>query len=456
MPGAKQFVTFKRNYDVWDCLKPEILPGVISQRRIMSDDDKSYTSVLLPAARVTLFTRDAETKAALAALQQDWRFARVALEVIEGDAQTAAELYAQQPSPDLVIVQTEDINESFTQKIEALGGVCVEGTAAIIVGPVNDVNLYRRLVGMGISDYLVKPLKTGPLGNDIAATLLKRIGATGSRLIAFVGAKGGVGTTVLCEGTAWALSDKLGQKTFLLDASAGWSTLSVGMEFEPSTTLAEATRAAAEKSHDSLSRMVVNRTDKLSILSSGGDVMLDDSVSPEYYEALLDYFMATYPVVIADLSQSSPLLQRAVLARAHKIMVVTSPTLTSVRATRTLLKEIKDLRGGTAATTGDVMDIILNMQGLAAKDEVPKGQIEEGLERKLAAILPFNPDLFVRTESQARKLHEDKDGADLADKLTAIIRKVLNIHGGDASAVNDEDKKTSGIGSVLSKLKKKA
>ena len=222
----------------------------------MSENDTSHTSVLLPGARVTLFTRDADTRAAFTAIAQDWRFARVTLDVIEGDVSTAIETYTSYASPNLVIVQTEEISDAFTDKIEALGGACSETTAAIIIGPVNDVNLYRRLVGMGVSDYLVKPIKTEHLANDIAATLIKRIGATSSRLIALMGAKGGVGVSMAAQTIAWSTADVLGQKTFLLDASGGWSTLSVGMEFEPTTTLADAARAAAEANEDALSRMI--------------------------------------------------------------------------------------------------------------------------------------------------------------------------------------------------------
>src|SRR5690606_23129711 len=113
--------------------------------------------------------------------------------------------------------------------------------------PVNDVNLYRKLIGMGVSDYLVKPVQQEELSNDIAASLIERIGASGSRLIVMMGAKGGVGTTVLSEGLAWGLSEDLGQKTFFLDAAGGWSTLPVGMDFEPATTLADALRAAVDQ-----------------------------------------------------------------------------------------------------------------------------------------------------------------------------------------------------------------
>ena len=423
----------------------------------MSEGDQSYTDILLPGARVALFTRDGDTKAAFLALASDWRFARVALEVHEGDADTAIGMYQGVGTPDLVIVQTDSTDESFCARLEILSGCCSEGTGAIVIGPVNDVNLYRKLVGMGVSDYLVKPVKTAQMGTQIASTLLENIGATGSRLIALVGSKGGVGVTSLAEGLAWGLAEQMDQKTFMLDAAGGWSSLSVGLDFEPSTTLGEAVKAAVEGNEDSLSRMMFQASDKLTVLSSGSDTMLGEAVPPEGFETLLGHLMVTYPVMVVDLSAAPAALKRTILTRAHKIILVTAPTLPAVRAARTLLQEIKQLRGGTEGTT----DIIVNMQGLASKDEVPKAQIEAGLDRKDITYIAFNPALFISTEGKAEKLGDDKEGAVIVGKLLHLARKVLASAGSGSAATSagtaekDESKK-GGLGGFLTKLKSKS
>lgn len=417
----------------------------------MSDKDTSHTSVLLPTAHIALFSADEQTREVFLSLEQDWRFARVGLSVKGSSVADAVSLFQGEASPELILIQTDEIDDSFLQKLESLAGVCAEGTAAIIIGPVNDVNLYRKLVGMGVSDYLVKPVQKEPLANDIAATLIEKVGASGSRLIAMIGAKGGVGTTALSEALAWGLSDGLGQKTFLMDAAGGWSTLSVGMNFEPTTTLKEAARAASEDNQDSLTRMLFSAGDKLTVLSSGGDVMLDDSVSSEQYETLIDMLMITYPVVVVDLSASAADLRRLVLSRAHEIMLITVPTLPSVRAARTLIHEIKEIRGGG----DDIVDIIVNMTGLAPKHEVTKAQIEGGLDRSVSAEIPFDPNLFISIESQARKMSADKAGAAIVDKILPLARKILEGVAAESGGAAEGGKK-GGIEQFLSKLKAKS
>lgn len=415
----------------------------------MTEEDKSHLAILLPTASVALFSRDKDTIEAFQSLEKDWRFARISLEVIDGDVEAASAKYANTATPELIIIQTEDIGSGFTDRLEALGEYCSENTSAIIIGPVNDVNLYRRLVGMGVSDYLVKPVTADVLADDIADTLIEQIGASGSRLIAFMGSKGGVGTTALVEAAAWTLSQDLGQKTFLLDASGGWSTLSVGMNFEPSTTLIEAARVASNDDEDSFSRMIYKAHEKLYILSSGGDVMLDDTVDAESYEALLDYLMVLYPVVLIDLSGAPAQLKRLVLTKAQRTMLVTSPLLTAVRASRTLLQEIQQLRGD-----GDTaVDIIVNMKGYAPKHEVPKNQIKDALDIEPAAMIDFDTALFVGTESEGKKLSLQRGGAPVVSALMKPIMEALNLQ---KTAPDSAEDKRKGIGGLLGKLKSKS
>lgn len=416
----------------------------------MSEEETSQNAILLPTASVELITTDGDSKDAFLAIEKDWRFARVTLSVHDGDVDTATSHYQQQSSPDLIIIQTEEINDGFSDKLENLAGYLSEGTAAIVIGPVNDVNLYRKLVNMGVSDYLVKPVNTKILAEDIASTLTRQMGVSDSRLIAFIGAKGGVGTTSMAECMAWLLSGDLKQKTFLLDAAGGKSSLSVGMGFEPSTTLAEATRAAVEQNEDSLTRMIHKYDDRLFILSSGGDIMLEDIVEPDAFETLIDTIMMTYPVVIVDLSASSTRLQRTVLKRAHYISLVTTPVLSSVRAARTLFQEIKELRGSSA----EGVDLIVNMQGLSGKFDVPKAQIEEGIELKASAALALDVESFAAIESDDTTLSGTKGRKAITSELMNLAKNIVKDAQDEADSEDDGDPK--GLGGILAKLKAKS
>ena len=177
--------------------------------------------------------------------------------------------------------------------------------------------------------------------------------------------------------------------------------------------------------------------------------MLDDAVDSARYEALLDYLMALYPVVLVDLSGAPSRLKRLVLTKAQRTMLVTSPHLPAVRAARTLLQEIKQLRGDGESS----VDVILNMKGIAPKHEVSKTQIKDALEQQPAAVIDFAPALFVATESEGRKLSLQKDGETAVFELMKPIMDTLGIQ---KAPVETEKKATKGVGGLLDKLKSKS
>lgn len=418
----------------------------------MSDVDNSITSILLPASSVAVYSKEQATLQAARDLENDWRFARVRIYAEEGDVKTAIENIRDCTSPDLLIVQTDTIDSSFTEKLSELAGYCDEGTSAIVIGPDNDVNLYRRLVDMGVSDYLVRPVETRILAEVIAKGMIEKIGVTGSRLIAFLGAKGGVGASILSEAAACGVSDILGEKTVLLDVAGGWSTFGIGLGFEPNCTLSQAVRAAEKGDEGNLERMMFKSGDRLSVLATGGDAMLDSPVEAGQAEKLIDMLMAKYPVVIADLSQSSEMLKRVVIGRANQIIVVATPTLPALRLARGLMSEIREIRGGSM----DGLDLVINMQGMHGSGEVSRGDIEKAMECPVAACLPFDPRSFLVNESESRKLTDDKNARGLIEKtLLPVIARTLGVSakGGERAASGNAD---SGLfGGILKKLSSK-
>ena len=401
---------------------------------------KTEHNILLPTASVHLFLKDSETRDAAHKLSDDWRFARVNVSVEEGDVETAILNYKDSPSPNLVIIETDKTDESFTAQLERLSEYCNEGTSAIIIGPVNDVNLYRALTSMGVSDYLVKPVLFEPLSGIIAENLIDKLGAKGSRLIGVIGAKGGVGTSAITQALAWGVSENLEQKTFLMDAAGGWSSLSVGMGFEPSTSLYEASKAASSKDEDNLARMFFKANEKLDVLATGSEPMLDTSINAQQYEDLINLMMEKYPIVIVDLSGAIPSLKRMVINRCHELIVITTPTLPALRGARSLMQEVKLLQGGAS----EGYDLVVNMQGLALSKEVPKKDIEDSLDHKPNVIIPFDPKLFITAENEGQKLSKNKAGADIVKSLLPLAQKVIG-NNKDALKENSDNAGASGL-----------
>lgn len=411
----------------------------------MSEAEHQETDILLPGARIALFSTDAETRSSLEVLKDDWRYARVQIEAHNGDVETAITTCESSGSPDLLIIQTDNIDDDFIGRLGALSEHCDEDTAAIIIGPVNDVYLYRQLIEMGVSDYLVRPVQPDVISGVIAKALISRLGVSGSRLIAFVGAKGGVGVSNIAQISAWIAAEKLGQKTVLLDASGGWSSLSVGMGFDSAATLYEVSRAVENGNEDTLNRMFFEADENLTVLSTGSDAMLDPALPAANYEAILDRLMSKSPIVMVDLSASAPSLKKAVLSRANQIVLVSTPTVTSLRFSRSLIKEISDIRGGDK----DAVSLVVNKKGAVKAFEVAEGDIAEALEFEPSVAIEYMPSLFLKHESEMRALLSDKDAASVSAALLSVLKKSIVV---DMQAGEAEDKNSGLLGGFLNKL----
>ncbi len=363
-------------------------------------------STLLPQATIAVYSTDQSSLSAVSALSEDWHFGRVDISTYVGDVEKAIVELKLSGSPDLIIVQSDVVDEAFLLQLEELAGCCDEGTIAIVVGADNDVQLYRDLIDMGVDDYLVAPLDSAVLADVISKALIDKLGAPDSRLIAVAGAKGGVGASTLSQCLAWGAADILDMKVALLDAAGGNSVLPVGVGFEPATTLLEASIAAQKGDEDSLSRMFFSPHEKLDVLASGADKMLEESASAEGFEKLLDVLMEKHPLVIVDLSSSPADLMRAAIARAEKIIVVSTPTLPALRFARGLIQEVRDLHGGEELC----VDFVLNKIGIAKGVEVLRADAEKALGQKASVGLPYNPKMFMECESKGQKITDSAEG----------------------------------------------
>jgi len=412
----------------------------------------SETSILLPAAKIGVFADNGDLRNNVQSLVDDWRFARVTIDVSRGDVETAISLYEKVDAHDVIVIETDTVDDSFVQRLEALAQYCSSDTAAIVIGPVNDVNLYRKLISMGVSDYLVHPIGQEALGEVIAKSVIERLGTSGSQLISFIGAKGGVGTSSLAQTLAMAIGEKFQEKTVILDADGAASYLSVSMGGDPTTTLAAAAKSAIAKDKDSLKRMMVRGSDKVEALGSGAEAFLDQIISAEQFEDVLDSLMEGHPVCIVDLSKAPADIRRSTLARSHKIFVVTQGTVQSLRSARMLLNEIKQLRGGSEKDKE--VSLIHNMKGMFSDYEVPGSEAEKALGHEINYNVDFSSKGFPAQEMEGKKPFSNsftrKIGEELLQSLSHIIKKDL--------PTKDDVSHTQGgkkmLGGFFDKLKK--
>jgi len=189
---------------------------------------------IAPAPRVSVqaFCESVETAASVQAAGEDRRLAKAHLKIQMGGMAAAIEAYRSAPTPNVIILET-DSRSDVLAGLDQLATVCDPGTRVIVIGKVNDVTLYRELVRRGVSDYAIAPVEpidvVRSICNLFSAPEAKAVG----RIVAVVGAKGGVGASTIAHNVAWAIARDLALDSVVADLDLAFGTAGLDYNQDP-------------------------------------------------------------------------------------------------------------------------------------------------------------------------------------------------------------------------------
>src|SRR5262249_43025820 len=150
---------------------------------------------------VQAFCDTVETAAAIQSAGEDRRLGKAHLKIQMGGIVAAIEAYKNAPTPNVIVLET-DGRSDILGGLEELAGVCDAGTRVIVFGRVNDVMLYRELVRRGVSEYVIAPVTVIDVVRAICTLYSTPEAKPVGRVIAVVGAKGGVGASTVAHNVA--------------------------------------------------------------------------------------------------------------------------------------------------------------------------------------------------------------------------------------------------------------
>ena len=113
--------------------------------------------------------------------------------------------YTSAQTPQLILVETDDLGDDLFDKLDQLAENCDAGTQVLLVGSNNDIVHYRALISGGISDYLLRPLSTNALIDTVERIFVDPNSPQLGKTIAVFGAEGGVGASTVAQNLAWAI-----------------------------------------------------------------------------------------------------------------------------------------------------------------------------------------------------------------------------------------------------------
>ena len=390
---------------------------------IKEDESESFGAAAheRPVPRISIhgFCEFPDTSEALSAASGDRRLSKAHLTVQLGGIAAAVEHYRGQVTPNLLIVETQLSGKEALDELDKLAEVCDPSTKVVVVGRINDVELYRELMRRGASEYLVGPLNTLHLIEVISGLYTDPDAAPIGRVIAFKGARGGSGSSTLAHNVGWCIAEYLRINTTVIDFDLHFGTASLDFNVDPGQGVADALSAPERLDDVLLDRLLIKHGDRLSLFTAPALLERQFDASHDAYEAVVDVVRATTPCVVLDLPNTWTPWVKAALVAADEIVIVGTPDLASLRNAKNLIDAVKQARPNDAAPR-----LVLNQMGQPKRPEIPTKDFADTMGFEPSAILPFDPALFGAAANNGQMLMEVQPKAPAADGVRRLAEIV--------------------------------
>jgi pilus assembly protein CpaE len=373
------------------------------------------------------FVADEDTEAVVKAVIAEMMlpFANVQ----RGNIKNAAEYLVSRRSPKILLV---DLSQSDlpVSDMNVLAEVCEPGVVVLAVGERNDVGLFRDLMGLGVTDYLVKPLSRDLLARSLSglvegrtevAAPSKGAGRSG-RLVAVIGARGGAGATTFAVNSAWALANEKSRRVALVDLDLQLGTASLMLDLKPGHGLREAIENPTRLDALFIERAMNRHGERLFVLSCEEPLLDDIPMRAEGVEQLLGILKSQFHYVVVDVPRAEQAVARMVMAQSTAVVIVSEMTLAGAR----------DAARMAAMVRQDVPNqrvfVVANRAGEYKKGELPQADFEKALGRGIDIKVAFDPNVALEAANIGEPV-ASKGGpvAEGVKRLTAEIGGTLQV-----------------------------
>ena len=225
-------------------------------------------------------------------------------------------------------------------------------TPVMLLGSGTDVDAKVAALRAGADEYLAKPVHPQELSARVRGVLARfgrsqpaRRPATG-RVVAFYGAKGGVGTTTLAINTAIALHSELKHSVALIDANLQFGDHRVFLDLGPDQrSIIEAVSGSAIDI-DLLRKVMVRHDTGVDLLLAPPGPESAELVSQEQHHMLrvIEQLRTAYEYVVVDMSEHFDDHTLDVIGIADRLVVVMTADLSCVKNVRLVLETMAQLQ----------------------------------------------------------------------------------------------------------------
>jgi pilus assembly protein CpaE len=379
---------------------------------------ESQTLDTQPVPRIAIhaFCESPDTGQLVHRAGTDRRLSKTHVNVELGGLSAAIERFHDETTPELLIIETGMRGAELFHQLDELASVCDPDTKVVIIGATNDITLYRELM---------TPLN---LIKTVSDLFCDPDAPFSGRTLAFIGAKGGVGSSTVAHNVSWQLTEQLRSDAVLVDLDLSFGTAGLDFNQDPAQTIAEALAQPDRLDEALLERLLVRCTERLSLFSAPATLDSDWDFNPDAFEMVLDKVRRQAPFIMLDLPHSWSPWVRQTLLSADQVVVTVTPDLACLRNAKNLFDLVR-----TARPNDEPPKVVVNMAGCPKKPDIPLKDFSEALGAAPVLVLPFEPALFGKAANNGQMIAEVDPKSKAADGFAHLASVMTGRAGGAAS-----------------------
>ena len=316
--------------------------------------------------------------------------------ILDGGVSVAQNYVEKSPPPTLMIVDIDDVEDP-VQSLSALAEFCPPDMSVIAIGSRNELSLYRALIDLGVTDYVTKPITLAMMENSLRGEKRPNAGGITPRnqahIVAFMGARGGVGTTTVAGSVAWALAHVYQKRVALLDFDLHFGNLAMSFDLIPAPGMREALEYPARIDSRLLSTAMLQESPRLKVLAAEEPLVDEIHVAQGAVDAMLNVLRGDNDFIVVDLPRYLGEDVRRLLTLSGSIGIVTDLSLAAARDTLRLSDFAKTLTPAARHL------VIGNNVGAKHRGEIAKAEFENVTTIHLDFAVPFEPSAALTTSS---------------------------------------------------------
>jgi pilus assembly protein CpaE len=305
------------------------------------------------------------------------------LEVKRGTIRNAIRMLETDTELFALVADISEIDDPITE-LERLSCVCPSDVRVALIGENTDLQFYRAVMGLGLSEYLPKPLTRDMVQTQLRPKLIGDVApdsaGRGGHMISICGAQGGAGATSIAINFALQLAETTRAKVALLDLHLQGGETAVMLGVRPGQGLSIALENPMRADTLFLERAAIEVNERVRLISADEDLDAKLDITEAGVRHVLGLLRKRFSYVVVDVPVPLVPALHPVITLSRHVLVLLEPEVTGLRNAHALRSVINKIAGKNRVFT------LLNRANRVGG--LPTSTIVKGLGAKPDMVIP--------------------------------------------------------------------